>query len=248
VKKGKLVIVIIILFILGGLAALTWESIIYVSSIKGKVVDAETGQPMKGVNVRAGWVTGYADPGGGHFKTFKVYATKTDANGDFVLPRTIKLKIPIIERYQGVNMLIYEHGYVCQEIVRRAWLEGGKIKYYQIALRTIKNDEEFNENLRRLSYHLSSDIDKYYDLKFVVDDFKIFFEKYPDSRFVEENYWKLAGFYEREMKDYQSALRVNEEFVKKFPKSPVSNSVRDDIQRLKRVIQSFPKKENKNEK
>jgi len=65
VKKKKMIIVIIILFILGGLAALAWESIIYVSPIKGRVVDAETGKPMKGVNVRAGWVTGYAEPGGG---------------------------------------------------------------------------------------------------------------------------------------------------------------------------------------
>ena len=107
-KKGKLIFIILLLLIIGLIA---WSSITYVSSIKGSVVDAETGKPMKGVNVRAGWVTGYADPGGGSFRTFKVYATKTDEKGEFILPKVIKLRVPVIEHYQGVNVLIYEHGY-----------------------------------------------------------------------------------------------------------------------------------------
>jgi len=59
IKKKKkpipFAIKIVYLIILG---LIVWQSFMYVSPIKGRVVDGETGRPMKGVNVRAGWVTG----------------------------------------------------------------------------------------------------------------------------------------------------------------------------------------------
>ena len=60
--------------------------VVYIPSVKGRVIDVETERPMKGVNIRAGWVTGYADPGGGTERIFKVYTPKTDGDGEFVLP------------------------------------------------------------------------------------------------------------------------------------------------------------------
>jgi len=254
VKKKKMIIVIIILFVLGGVAALAWESIIYVSPIKGKVVDAETGKPMEGVNVRAGWVTGYAEPGGGVYKTFKVYATKTDANGEFVLPRIIKLKIPIIERYQGINVLIYEHGYsgFYKDIVGNAlylashkYIQKVYINFIDIKLPSLKNDEEFNNNLRKiyskLFYELPSKTNKYDDFKFTIDEINIFLEEYPDSHFLEDTYWILAGVYRVEMgerENYESAIKWSEEFIKKYPNAPapVIGRVKEDIERFKKLL------------
>jgi hypothetical protein len=242
-KKRPIPVIIKILCVLI-LALIGWESFTYVSPVKGRVVEAETGKPMKGTNVRAGWVTGYANPAGGSFRTFKVYATKTDENGEFVLPRMIKLKIPVIERYQGVDMLFYEHGYVSQYIERRAWRESGKIEHHEIILKRIENDEQFNENLRRvrlfLFVDLSSEAYQANDLRFILDDFKLFLKKYPNSPLLEENYYKLAGFYETKLKDYKSALKLNEEFVKRFPNSPVLNSIKKDIERLKTLLQKSP--------
>jgi len=231
----------IVFFIILGLIILgviVSQSFIYVSPIKGRVVDAETGKPMQGVNVRAGRVTGYLDPAGGSFRTFKIFATKTDANGEFILPRTIKPKIPIIENYQGVNTLFYEHDYACQYIERRAWRDGGKTKYYEIALKRIDDDRKFNENLETirgwLFYKLPSRANRDNDYEFMATDFKIFFEKYPNSHFTEENLRKLALFCEIEKRDYKSALKINEEFVNKYPYSPVVNNAKEDIQRLKK--------------
>lgn len=214
--------------------------ITYIPSIKGRVVDAETGKPMKEVNVRAGWVTSYVDPGGGSSRTFKVYAIKTDGNGEFTLPKVIKLKIPVIEIFQGINMLIYEHEYKRQYIERRAWRKGGKIKYYHIALEKIKDDEEFNKNLWKvknfLFISLSSETYRPNDIKFIINGLKMFFEKYPESQFLEENYRRLTGFYEQKKKDYKAALKLNEEFVRKFPNSPILSRVKEDIQRLKKLL------------
>ncbi len=64
-KSEKLILIISILIFLGILA---WSIIVYVPPVKGRVVDAETQKPLKGVNVRAGWVTGYAGPAGGSYK------------------------------------------------------------------------------------------------------------------------------------------------------------------------------------
>lgn len=219
----------------------------YIPSIKGKVIDAETKAPIKGVNVRAAWVTAYLNPGGSGSRTFKVYLTKTDQNGEFILPRFIKFKIPIIEVYQGVDMLIYEHRYVCQNIERRSWREGGRIKYYHINLKLIKNDEEFSKNLDKLSgeffYWKKNKTYKSYDVQFILDDFKIFFEEYPNSPLIEEEYRNLGNFYEIELKDYKLALKIYEDFMQKFPNSSKLNWVKDDIRTLKRLIQSLSNKQ-----
>lgn len=235
-KKGILVVIIIFLVFS---AAIAYKNIIHVPAIKGKVIDAESGNPIRGVNVRVRWITGYADLGGGHGGTFKVYATKTDESGEFFLPEVKKLKIPIVEVYRGEQILIYEHGYVHQTIGRDAQQEK-QIKYYQIALKKIKDDEEYNKHLEKIRNLLISDTYKYYDPKFVIDDCKMFLEKFSYSRFFEENYRLLAIIY-KETGDYKSALKVNEEFVVKFPKSPIIERVNEDIQILKGLVQDSSK-------
>jgi len=77
-------------------------------------------------------------------------------------------------------------------------------------------------------------------------DFKIFFEKYPNSHFTEENLRKLALFCEIEKRDYKSALKINEEFVNKYPYSPVVNNAKEDIQRLKKILQGPMEEEKQN--
>lgn len=231
--------------------------ITYIPSIKGRVVDAETGKPMKEVNVRAGWVTSYANPWGGSSRTFKVYAIKTDGNGEFVLPKVIKFKIPVIEIFQGISLLAYEHEYVSQYFSSWDWRLGKKVKYYDVELKKIKDDEEFNENLDKLRgqlfYKLSSNTYKYQDLKFMVDDFEIFFEKYPDSRFLEDNYRRLAAVYRIDMVDigdHESAIKWSEEFIKRYPNAPtpIISRVKEDIERFKKLLQQSKKKGGNNEK
>jgi hypothetical protein len=244
-KKNKLILIILLLLVL---VLIVWSITIYVPPIKGRVVDAETGKPMKGVNVRAGWVTGYAEPGGGVFRTIKIYVAKTDEKGEFVLPRTIKLKIPVIEIFQGIDLLTYEHGYVCQYFNSWEWRLGKKVKYYDVELKKINNDEEFNKNLEeiysKLFYELPGRDIKVNDFIFMIDEFKMFLEKYPNSRFLEDTYGILASVYtgetgERE-EDYESAIRWSEEFIKKYPNAPdsVINRVKENIERFKKLLKS----------
>lgn len=238
-KKNKLIFISIILCWLG---LLTWSSIIYVPEIKGRVIDAETGKPMQGVNMRIRWVTGYADPGGGHGGTFKVYATKTDTNGQFVLPRTIKPKIPIIETYRGEQIVIYEHGYVHQDIWRDAQ-RNEMITNHEVALTKINSDEEYHKNITKLAIGLlSSDTIVFYDLSFLADEYKIFLSKYADSGYSDQNYRNLASLYEIDMHDYRAALEINREFAMKYPRSSAVDKVKsEDIPRLEKLLNNANK-------
>ncbi|MBI4686040.1 MAG: hypothetical protein HY755_12725 [Nitrospirae bacterium] len=234
-KRNKIIIIIILLLVLGLIA---WGSIINIPKIKGRVVDAETGKPMKGVNVRAGWVTGYADPGGGSFRTFKVHATKTDENGEFILPKTIKIKIPVIEHYQGVNLLIYEHGYsaIYRETTGNAsYLATGhyirKIygHFIDVKLPKLKSDKEYFKNMEEIYLWMLTVGE---NLQFLIDERRSFSNKYPESPLLDENQLILAEYYVR-LKDYTSALKEYEKLIKEYPKSKFIPLVKKDIEDLK---------------
>lgn len=235
-KKNRLILVIFLLLILG---LIVWSITVYVPPIKGRVVDAETGKPMKGVNVRAGWVTGYADPGGGSFRTFKVYAAKTDENGEFILPRTIKLKIPIIERYQGVNMLIYEHGYSAlykETTGNTSYLSTGQYiqkiydHFIHIKLPRLKSDKEYFRNLEKV-YLWMSVVGE--DLQFLIGERRSFSKIFPQSPLLDENQLTLAGYYVR-IKDYPSAIKEYEKLIKECPNSKFVPLVKKDIEELQK--------------
>lgn len=235
--KKRLILIIPLLLLFLGLFA--WSITIYVPHIKGRVVDAEAGKPMKGVNVRAGWVTGYADPGGGSFRTFKVYATKTDEKGEFVLPRTIKFKIPVIEHYQGVNMLIYEHGYSAlykETTGNTSYLAIGhyiqKIfgDFIDVKLPRLKSDKEYLKNLEEI-YLWMLVVGE--DLQFLINERRLFSKEFPQSPFLDENQLILAGYYVR-LKDYTSAIKEYEKLIKEYPNSKFVPLVKKDIAELRK--------------
>ena len=217
-KRNRLVLITFLLLIILGL--IIWSITVYIPPIKGRVVDAETGKPMKGVNVRVGWVTGYADPGGGSFKTFKVYATKTNENGEFILPRIIKFRIPVIEHYQGVNMLIYEHGHAAlyKDTVGGIYtLEGADkentemnryaTNYFRFKLRAITKEDEYENNFARL---WNANVGT--DYNFVINETKVFLKKYPNNIRYDSHLRDIAAAYE-ELGDYQSAKNIYKEII-----------------------------------
>ena len=234
-KKNRLILIAVILVASGILA---WNSIIYVPSIKGRVVDAESGKPMKGVNVRAGWVTGYADPGGGSFRTFKVHATETNENGEFMLPKTIKIKIPVIEHYQGINMLIYEHGYSAlykettgntSYLATDHYIQKINGHFIDVKLPKLKSDKEYFKNMEETFLWMLTVGE---NLQFLIDERRAFSKKYPESPLLDENQLILAGYYVR-LKDYTSAIKEYEKLIKKCPESKFIPLVKKDIEDLK---------------
>ncbi|MDA8238769.1 MAG: hypothetical protein M0Z67_00180 [Nitrospiraceae bacterium] len=75
---------------------------------KGKVVDAETGQPIEGVVVLGVWFKVAATPAGGVSSYYDARETVTDRNGEFEI-QGVGLKI--LSNVAPMNVLIFKSGY-----------------------------------------------------------------------------------------------------------------------------------------
>jgi len=78
-----------------------------------------TNQPSSGCNIKAYWVIEEIGLAGGHTETYKQFSTKTDAQGNFVIPRRIKAltvlgflpALQLASYYGGINILAYAYGH-----------------------------------------------------------------------------------------------------------------------------------------
>lgn len=80
----------------------------YDGPYKGRVIDAETGQPIEGVVVLGEWSKGLMTPAGTVHSYYDVAETVTDKNGDFEIPG---LGLKILTRVEPMNVLIFKAGY-----------------------------------------------------------------------------------------------------------------------------------------
>jgi hypothetical protein len=78
---------------------------------KGKVIDAETKQPIEGAAVVAVWEREYAGPAGTVSHFFDARETLTDKDGNFEIPSLSALSIPLIRNIYGPRVTIFKPGY-----------------------------------------------------------------------------------------------------------------------------------------
>lgn len=90
---------------------------LYTEPIKGKVVDSTTNMPIANCNIIASWdIQSIVVPFGSDKYTYHQYITKTDTNGEYIIPRHMK-PLSIIEMvlirngFGGVGIVAYTHGY-----------------------------------------------------------------------------------------------------------------------------------------
>lgn len=123
--------------------------------VHGKIVDAETKKPLAGVNIKAGWYMNSVSVGGGYGKYYKLYMTKTDVNGDFILPRGIKaLTFGYLigkSYFDGVNVTVYPTGY---DYKVSRFTYNDQVKPI-IAMEKVKSDKEYLDNISAYWYGLS---------------------------------------------------------------------------------------------
>lgn len=167
--------------------------------VHGKVIDAETKKPLAGINIKAGWYMSSVSVGGGYGKYYKLYTTKTDVNGDFILPRGIKaLTFGYLigkSYFDGVNVTVYPPGY---DYKVSRFTYNDQVKPI-IALEKVKSDKEFLENISAywhgLSYmHKGSwvAITDPYERGWMKNAFRTFEKIYPNSREDEPYLERLA--------------------------------------------------------
>jgi hypothetical protein len=79
---------------------------------KGRIVDAETKQPLEGVVVLAYWLRSYASVGGwAASEVTDVEETTTGPDGRFSLPSHMTYTIPLIVKVDGPETIIFKSGY-----------------------------------------------------------------------------------------------------------------------------------------
>lgn len=78
------------------------------SECRGKVIDADTGEPIEGVVVLGVWYEGSMGPGGIVRKYYDARETVTDKNGEFSLPG---LGVRIMSNVEPPDITVFKSGF-----------------------------------------------------------------------------------------------------------------------------------------
>lgn len=120
----------------------------------GRVIDAETKKPLAGINIKAGWHVSSASVGGVSGYYYKIYKTKTDTEGKFVIPMGVKaltIYSPVSKSsFEKVILTIYPEDYQHQ-VERTHYVDGNEST---IAMKKIKADKDFLDNILAYYYGL----------------------------------------------------------------------------------------------
>jgi hypothetical protein len=80
----------------------------YDGPYKGKVIDADTGEPIEGVVVLGVWYKAHWSPAGATHTFYDAKETVTDRNGDFKISG---MGIEVFSNVEPMNFLIFKAGY-----------------------------------------------------------------------------------------------------------------------------------------
>ena len=95
---------------------------------EGRVIDAETRQPIEGVVILGTWHTVTITPGGGTHNFYDAQETVTDKNGDF---RIKGLGLKVLSNVEPMGALIFKAGYEYDSGSWRSFKEGSFAKTYK---------------------------------------------------------------------------------------------------------------------
>lgn len=119
--------VIVVLISSGcGIAAVRYDG-----PYEGRVIDADTGQPIEGVVVLGDWSREHISPGGATHTFYDAKETITDKNGEFYIEG---MGLEILSNVTPMDVLIFKAGY---EYLGSPW-ESLKKSKYLIEKRKIK--------------------------------------------------------------------------------------------------------------
>ena len=142
---------------------------------RGKVIDAETKQPVEGAAVVAVWEKDISGPAGTLQYFLDAEETATDKNGEFKIPFKIFLSIPGIRQVKGPFFTIFKPGYGSfpehqvspQEIPDTYFL--GKTGVVELPKLNLKTREERLKNLPMMPYGIDGHEEKIKQFKKLLD-------------------------------------------------------------------------------
>jgi len=192
--------------------------------IKGVVLDAETGKPIEGANVVAGWGRTYSGPGGQFDgKTFKELKLKTGKDGTFKIPAYVVINwIPFPFGQGGTfGMAVYAHGCKHKSFIFNETENFKRPKYEEfekmliekkllLSLPEIKDPKSYIKNRGDIYFYTEA------DEVYRKEEDKLFLEKFGMRKWDKNIQYELAEAYYR-MGDYKSAIKKLEEIIKDDP-------------------------------
>jgi hypothetical protein len=124
---------------------------------KGKVIDAETKQPIEGAVVVAVWEKELRGPAGGETRFLDAVETVTNKDGEFNIPSIKFLSIPLIRIVKGPFFTFYKPGYgsTPKWVVKMPYNKHTQSDYFEtqgamVELPRLKTKDERMKNLPHL--------------------------------------------------------------------------------------------------
>ncbi len=108
----RIIILSMLIIVFYGCSSEAGWLIYHKPAFQGKVIDAETMQPIEGAVVVVVYEKGnWNGPGGGYTSAVKVKETLTDKNGEFKFPSYTTLILPFFSEESFAEFIIYKPGY-----------------------------------------------------------------------------------------------------------------------------------------
>lgn len=214
-------------------------------AIQGKVIDAETKEPLKNINIKIGWQVGYRTIAGGPPVIYRTYSTKSNENGEFQIPRVFKplsiLAFPLFYRaYEGIRILAYGYDYEFKMI----W---PKERVIMLSMNLIKNEKNFLENILKVYWEGISSFGPYIEeesyknvtieeKRFMMNAYSYFEKRFPNANYYEDKsyFGRLANTFDN-LKEPVEAIKINQLIIQKYPSSVSAEIAKKDIERLEKV-------------
>ena len=203
--------------------------------IRGVVVDAETGEPIKDARVYAVWYRVYSGPGGqSRGGTSKELRLRTKEDGTFRIPAfTLVNPIPYPFGQGGTfYMIVYAHGYRFKDFIFYTTQDFKKIRYKEferniekikvkVELNKLKFEEEYWKNLQELDVK---------DPDFDLEEYRLFIKKYPKSKYTPLAQYYIGYIYEDEIGNYKKAIEEYKKVIKKYPNTKAAKAARRHLE------------------
>lgn len=214
----------------------------FTAKFQGKIIDAETNLPLPDINIKAGWIMSSASVGGGYSRYYKLYATKTDRDGKFTLPRGLKAlntMTPIgTSEFGGVNVTIYPSNYG-YKVTRINYTYENNI---EIKLQKVKTDADFIKNINDYYYGLflmhketGDKISEPFEKKWLKNSYYEFEKLFPKSKadtdYDLDQFAKIA----ESIDEPETSVYILRKIIEKYPNSNMSWRINNHLNYLKRA-------------